>query len=150
MAGPPLPPPPKLGQGTPPPVAPGAGGNAAESMTGPGAGGPISSPMTTPQPMEGMQKGARIQVQVASEMLQRELPHFPLDSEEFKAISGALKTIQGAFGKSKDEDRRAFPAEILNMLSAVGPGSASPGAKVMAGAPPAPPGGQPPQPPPMA
>jgi hypothetical protein len=86
--------------------------------------------MATPQPQEGIQKAARVQIQVASEMLQRELPHFPLDSPEFDAVSKALSTLSKAFGKSKDEDRRLFPAEIMNMLGAVKPpgmGGAAPG-----------------------
>jgi hypothetical protein len=114
--------------------------------------------MATPQPMEGMQKAARVQIQVASEMLQRELPHFPLDSDEFEAVSKALATLARAFGKSKDEDQRLFPAAIMNMLGAVGPGSKGPGAAAMAGGPPGmpagaggppggPPGGMPPLPP---
>lgn len=131
----------------PPMPAPGA---AAPSVSGAGAGGPLPSPMATPQPMAGVEKGARIQVQVASQMLQRELPHFQLDSEEFKAVSDALRTLQKAFGKSQDEDQKLFPAEIMNMLAAVGPGSQSPGQKAMAGAPA---GGPPPgagAPPPQA
>src|SRR5258708_36211286 len=108
-----------------------------DSATGPGAGGPSPSPMATPQRMEGVEKGARIQIQIASEMLQRELPHFPLDSDEFDAVSKALATLSKAFGKSKDEDRKMFPAEIMNMVSAVGqPPSA--GAKAMGGGAPAP------------
>lgn len=95
----------------------------------------MPSPMNTPQPMEGMQKAARIQVQVASEMLQRELPHFPLDSPEFKAISGALSSMGKVFGKSKDEDRKLFPAEIMNMLSAVGGGGKPPAPAAPPGAP---------------
>jgi hypothetical protein len=85
--------------------------------------------------MPGVEKGARVQIQVASQMLQRELPHFPLDSKEFEAISNALRTIQKAFGKSQDEDQKLFPAEIMNMLSAVGPGNKSPGQQAMQGAP---------------
>lgn len=107
----------------------------------------MSSPMASPEPAKGMEKSARIQVQVAAEMLQRELPHFGLDSAEFKAVSSALNTLQKAFGKSKDDDRKLFPAEIMNMLHAVGPGAASPGQKAMMGAPPA---GGPPAAPPMA
>lgn len=125
MAGPDM----TLGGGKPP--APGAG-DPGEAAGGPGAGGPVPSPMATPQPQEGVEKGARIQIQIASEMLQRELPHFPLDSDEFDAVSKALSTLSKAFGKSKDEDRKMFPAEIMNMVSAVGqPPSA--GAKAMAG-----------------
>jgi len=94
--------------------------------------------MATPQKMEGIEKAARIQIQVASEMLQRELPNFPLDSEQFDAVSKALATLGKAFGKSKDEDRKLFPAEVMNMVGAIGPGSQSPGQKAMAGAQPLP------------
>ena len=120
----------------PMPPKPGAG-NPADSGTGAGSGGPAASPMATPAPMEGLQKASRVQVQTAAEILQRELPNFPLDSDEFKALSGALKTIQGAFGKSKDEDRKLFPAETMNILSAIGPGAKSPGQASLAATPPA-------------
>jgi hypothetical protein len=86
--------------------------------------------------MPGMEKGARIKIQMASHMLQQELPNFPLDSEQFKAISRALEVIGKAFGKSADEDRKMFPAETMDLLHSVGPGSMSPGAKAIAGMPP--------------
>ena len=143
--------PPNAGAPKPPPPGAGAPGDSA---TGPGQGGPIGSPMATPKPMEGIEKAARVQIQVASEMLQRELPHFPLDSPEFDAVSKALATLSKAFGKTKDEDRRLFPAEIMNMLGALGPGAKSPGAAAMGGPPPpgagGPPGAGAPPPPPMA
>lgn len=142
-----LPDPKKMPGGAPPLPKMGAGDPAA-SATGADKGGPMSSPMATPSPMAGMEKAARVQVQTAAEILQRELPHFPLDSEEFKSLSSALNTIQKAFGKSKDEDRKLFPAETMNILSAIGPGAASPGQKVLAGAPP--PGMGAPPPPPTA
>lgn len=130
-----LPPMPKLsGAGGPPGGSPGGPGQAP-AVGGAGSGGPMPSPMSTPQPMPGVEKGARVQVQVASQMLQRELPNFPLESDEFKALSNALSAIQKAFGKNEDEDRRVFPAEIMNMLSAIGPGSKTPGQQAMAGAP---------------
>src|SRR5947209_20562649 len=98
-----------LGGGKAP--APGAG-DPGEAAGGPGAGGPTPSPMATPQPQEGVEKGARIQIQIASEMLQRELPHFPLESDEFEAVSKALATLSNASGKSSDEDRTMFHAEL--------------------------------------
>jgi hypothetical protein len=109
----------------------------------------MPSPMATPQPMEGMQKAARIQIQIASTMLQKELPHFPLDSPEFDAVSKALATMNRVFGKSKDEDRKMFPAETMNILGAMGPKPAG-GAPGAGGPPPgvgAPPGGGPALPP---
>jgi hypothetical protein len=134
--------------GLPKPAVPGAppGGSAA----GPGTGGPTPSPMATPQPNPGIEKAARAQVQTASTVLQQQLPKFPLDSEEFKAIDSALKVLTKAFGKNKDEDRKLMPAEIMNMLGAVGakPGAPPPGAG--AGGPPPGAGGPPPGPPPAA
>lgn len=110
----------------------------------------MSAPMNTPQPMPGIEKAARVQVQIAAQMLQRELPHFQLDSDEFKSLSSALSAIQRAFGKNKEEDRKLFPAEIMNMIGAVGPGSMSPGQKAMAGGGSPPPGAPPPGAPPGA
>src|SRR5258708_39715381 len=104
---------PKAFAGRPP--LPGAG-DPGDSATGPGAGGPTPSPMATPQPMEGVEKGARIQLQIAREMLPRELPHFPPDSEQFDAISKALGTLSKAFGKWKDGERKSVPVEIMNMV----------------------------------
>src|SRR5258708_25356976 len=102
---------PKMAMGKPPVVG---AGDPGEAATGPGAGGPTPSPMATPQPMEGVEKGARIQIQIASEMLQRELPHFPLDSEQFDALSKALGTLNKPFRQSKSEDPKMFPPEILD------------------------------------
>jgi hypothetical protein len=110
--------------------------------------------MATPQPQEGMQKAARIQIQMAREMMGRELAHFPVDSPEFEAVSKAQATLARVFGKSQDDDHKLFPAETMNILSAIGPGAKSPGAAAMAGGPP--PGAAPPgagagaPPPPMA
>jgi hypothetical protein len=109
--------------------------------------------MQTPQPMPGIEKAARVQVQTAALSLQKQLPNFPLDSDQFKALSDAIRSLQKGFGKSQDEDREMIPAEIINMLGALGPGAKGAGAQALAG-PPAggPPGGQPPaapSPPPM-
>ncbi len=131
----------------PKPTLPGAPAPGA-SATGPGAGGPASSPMATPQPMEGMQKAARVQISLAAKMLQQQIPHFPLESPEFDAVNKALSTLARVFGKTKDQDERLFPAETMNLLNSLGPGSKTPGQAAMAGAP----GGAPaaPAPPPAA
>lgn len=128
---------PKMAAAKPPAIG---AGDPGSSATGAGTGGPTSSPMGTPQPMEGIQKAARVQIQAASEMLQRELPHFPLDSEEFKAISNALGTLGKAFGKSKDADRKLFPSDVMNKLalSATGPQAKTPGQTAMSGGAPGP------------
>lgn len=98
-------------------------------------GGPAASPMTTPQPQEGLQKAARVEVQLAVKQLQKVLPAFPIESDENKAVMAALRAIQNAFGKTEDKDRELIPAEILQLLSQVGPGTQGPGAAAMAGKP---------------
>jgi hypothetical protein len=115
----------------------GGAGDPGAAVSGAGAGGPTASPMSTPQKPEGLEKGSRIQVQIASEMLQRELPNFELNSPEFDALSKSLATLKKCFGGSEDQDRKLFPSEVMNMLSAVGPGAKSPGQAAIAGAPPA-------------
>ena len=116
--------------------APGApGAMPGAGVSGAGAGGPTGTPMSTPQPMEGMQKAARVNVQLAMKMLQRELPHFEIASEQFKSLHSAIKTLSTGFGETEDKDRDLIPAEIRQLLSQVGPGSAPPGAASMAGAP---------------
>ena len=130
---------PQGGAMKPPGAMPGAG----ESATGPGKGGPTPSPMATPQPMEGVQKAARVQIQIASKMIQKELPNFPLDSPEFDAVHRALGVLNKAFGKQKDEDSRLFPAETMNILSALKDQPKAPGGPG-AGAPPPGAGGPPP------
>lgn len=129
----------------PPGGAPGAGGPPPGMMPG-GAGGPAASPMTTPQPQEGLSKAARVKVQTFIKGLQLTLPSFPIESDENKAVLSALKTLSTAFGKTEDTDRKLIPAEVMQMLSSVGPGTQPPGpaamgAKPMPGMPP---GGAPP------
>lgn len=92
-----------------------AGGTADGS---PGTG-PTGSPMTTPQPQEGLQKAARVEVQIAVKQLQRTLAAFPIESAENKAVLSALKTLSNAFGKTEDKDRELIPAEIMSLLSSV-------------------------------
>lgn len=128
-------------------MPPGGPGAPPPGAGGPGMGGPTPTPMSTPQPMEGMQKAARVNVQMAVKMLQRELPHFELDSDQGKALLSALKTLSSGFGKTEDKDQELIPAEIMQLLSQVGPGAGG-GAKPPG--PGAPPPGAGAPPPPMA
>jgi len=106
------------------------GGAAAPPTAG---GGPAASPMTTPQPQEGLQKAARVEVQIAIKQLQKTLPAFPIESNENKAVMNALRALTNAFGKTESQDRELIPAEILQLLAAVN--TATPGAGAMAGKP---------------
>lgn len=101
---------------------------------GPGAG-PTPTPMATPQANEGLKKAAQVQVQMAVKLLQQQLPHFAMDSEENKAVLDALKALSRGFGKTEEKDRELFPAEIMQLLSGVN-APPPPGAMAGAGAPP--------------
>jgi hypothetical protein len=96
--------------------------------------------MSTPEAMPGKEKDARVKVQMAMKMLQQQFPNFDIGTDQFKALQSAIKTLSTAFGESEDRDRDLIPAEIRQMLSSIGPGSASPGQAAMMGGG-APPGG---------
>ena len=124
------------------PKAPGAPPGTPPAAGGAPTGGPTPSPMATPQGMPGLEKAARAQVQTASVVLQQQLPKFPLDSDEFKALDGALRMLAKAFGKFADADRKLMPSETMNMLGAIAPSGKPPGAAAAG------PGGLPPGAPP--
>lgn len=90
--------------------------------------------MATPQPNEGLEKAARVDVQTAVRVMQKALAAFPIESDQNKALMKALKAIQDGFGKTEEQDRQLIPAEILGMLPALG--NQSPGAAAMAQKPP--------------
>jgi len=102
--------------------------------------------MATPQPNEGQKAAARVNVQIARQMLELELPKFGSDSPEGDAILTALRSISKAFGKTEDKSRELIPSETMNLLGAIGPGAGTPGMKAMAGAPIPGAGGPPPVP----
>lgn len=95
--------------------------------------------MMTPQQPHGQQEGSRIDVLMATKMLERALPSFGVQSPEGKAILTALKGLAKAFGESEQNTQELMPAELRHMMAAAaGPGT---------------PGGPPPQaatPPPPA
>lgn len=76
-------------------------------------------------------RAARVDVQMAVKVLQRTLPAFPIESDENRAVLAALKTLSNAFGKTQDDDRGLIPAEVMQLLSQVGPGTQAPGAQAM-------------------
>lgn len=120
-----------------PPIAP-----PDAASVGAGNGGPTPAPMTTPQPMQGMEKAARVKMQVLAKAIQGEIPNFPFDSKEAKTLVEVLKKLADTFGKSAEDDQGQMKSETLSMLGMLGgrpPGGAPPGA-----------GGKPPMPPPAA
>ena len=97
---------------------------------------PMASPMTTPEPKAGNKEGARINVQMAMDLLQQSLPAFGSDSEEGKAILEIMKKLGSAFGAREAQTRELVPAEILQMISTLPQaGGASPEQRIAASAP---------------
>lgn len=95
----------------------------------------------------GQQEGSRIDVMMATKLLERCIPSFGIGSKEGKAILTALKSLGGAFGESEQKTQELMPAELRHMIAAAaGPGM--PGQPPGAGSQPppgaAPPGGAPP------
>ena len=116
------------GQPETPPAAPGSPPAAA--------GAPSPAPMTTPQPAAGLEKAARVKMQVIAKAIQSEIPNFSFDSKEAKALVDILRKLADTFGKNADEDQGAFKSETLSMLGMAG--QKTPGQAAMAGKPPAP------------
>ena len=97
---------------------------------------PMASPMTTPEPKAGNKEGARINVQMAMDLLQQSLPAFGSDSEEGKAILEIMKKLGSTFGAREAQTRELVPAEILQMISTLPQaGGASPEQRIAASAP---------------
>lgn len=97
---------------------------------------PMASPMTTPEPKSGNKEGARINVQMAMDLLQQSLPAFGSDSEEGKAILEIMKKMGSTFGMREAQTRELVPAEILQMIQTLPQaGGASPEQRVAASAP---------------
>jgi len=97
---------------------------------------PMASPMSTPEPKAGNKEGARINVQMAMDLLQQSLPAFGSDSEEGKAILEIMKKLGSAFGAREAQTRELVPAEILQMISTLPQaGGASPEQRIAASAP---------------
>jgi hypothetical protein len=92
--------------------------------------------MSTPEPKAGNKEGARINVQMAMDLLQQSLPAFGSDSEEGKAILEIMKKLGTAFGAREAQTRELVPAEILQMISTLPQaGGASPEQRIAASAP---------------
>lgn len=94
----------------------------------------------TPQAPKGKAEGAKVDVKMAVKVLVQTLAAFDPGSPEFKAVMGAIKSLEKAFGEEGSKTEELMPAEIkllLQGLSGPGqmPGGPSPGG---------PPGGAPP------
>lgn len=124
-----------------------AGGNAsvggspnAQPVTAkpeqPNEAPPMASPMSTPEPKAGSVEGARVNVQMAMDLLQQSLPAFGPNSPEGKAVMDILGKLGSAFGMKEAQTRELVPAEILQMIQTLPQaGGASPEQRVAASAP---------------
>ena len=77
---------------------------------------PMGAPMSTPEPKEGEKAAAKINVQMAMELLQQSLPAFGSDSEEGRAIMKIVKDISKQFGEREAKTKELIPAEIIQMM----------------------------------
>ena len=77
---------------------------------------PMGAPMSTPEPKEGEKAAAKINVQMAMELLQQSLPAFGSDTEEGKAIMKIVKEISKSFGTREAQTKELIPAEIIQMM----------------------------------
>jgi hypothetical protein len=114
---------------------------------------PVTAPMATPQPQEGSQQAAMVNMTMAMDLLEASLASFGSESEEGQALLSSLSNLSRKFGASKKKTEGLIPAEIMQMMQTLPQaGGGSPQAKAMNAPPPMPMpqgGGMPPPPPPM-
>jgi len=97
---------------------------------------PIGSPMSTPEPKEGEKAAARINIQMAMDLLQQSLPALGSDSEEGAAIMKVVKELTKAFGEREAKSKELVPAEIMQLMQTLPQaGGATPEQRVAASAP---------------
>lgn len=116
-------------------------GGAAEPMTPPPAEqgaltAPMASPMSTPEPQNGNQEQARLNIMMALDMLQQALGVFGMESEEGKALERVVTEITNQFGERESKTRELMPAEIINLIQTLPQaGGATPGQRSVMQAP---------------
>ncbi len=104
--------------------------------------------MSTPNPKAGLEAAGRISATIAIKQLVDAMSKMPIDSEEYKALTSAHKTLVGAFGATQEKSNELIPAELSQLMQGMpGGGMAPPGAGPM---PPKPAGGPMPMPVPAA
>ena len=111
---------------------------------------PVTSPMATPQPQEGTQQAALVNITMAMDLLEASLAAFGSESEEGQALLSSLQGLSRKFGASKKKAEGLVPAEIMQLMQMLPQaGGGSPQAKAMNAPPPMPmpPGGGMPPPP---
>jgi hypothetical protein len=80
--------------------------------------------MLTPQQPHGAQADARVNVLMATKMLERSIASFGVQTKEGQAIMKALTTLGKTFGEKEGNDDELMPAELKHMIAqAAGPGT---------------------------
>lgn len=97
----------------------------------------------TPQPPQGKIEGAKVNVMMAVKVLVQTLSAFEPGGVEFKAVMGAIRSLEKTFAEDQSKTEELMPAEIKNLMQ----GLSGPGAMPGGGPPGGPPGGA--APPPM-
>ena len=97
---------------------------------------PMASPMLTPEDKKGDQASAKINVQMAMDLMQQALPAFGSESEEGKRILQVLGSLARVFGETEAKTKELIPAEIIQMIQSLPQaGGASPEMRAIAKAP---------------
>lgn len=122
-------------------IAGGAGksGGGVPPMSG-SEGAPMGAPMTTPQPNEGEQQSAMINISLAMDLLEKALPPFGAESDVGKAIMGSLSALTKVAGEKRDSAQPLIPAELKILMQQAGKTSPEMQAMGAGGAPGAGPG----------
>jgi hypothetical protein len=112
---------------------------------------PGAAPALTPQSNRGDQESAHATIQAAMTMLERVLPRFGRDTEEYRAVLGMINAGAKAFKLREDRGRDLLSAEMSSrMMDTTSPQGAPPptpaggGGALPPGAQPGVPGGAPP------
>ena len=97
---------------------------------------PMGAPMLTPEDKRGDLASAKVNVQMAMDLMQQSLPIFGSDSEEGKKILQTLGSLARVFGETEAKTKELIPAEIIQMIQSLPQaGGASPEMKAIAKAP---------------
>ncbi len=95
------------------------GGAGGPPGAGGGAPAPGGGPMSTPNPMEGLQMEAMVNMTLVMDVLAKSIPAFGPTTKEGKAVLNALKTLTNAFGKDRQAAGEFAPAQLTNLLQSV-------------------------------
>ncbi len=109
-------------------------------------GGPVGAPLSTPQPNEGMQQEAMVNLSMAMDLMEGSLGAFGTGSPEGQAVHKALGALVKVLGPQREKAQDLQGAELMQLMSSLPQaGGGSPEMAAGAGAPP-PGAGAPPPP----